>query len=55
MLDEMYTLKPAIFGTRLTSANLGARAEAEIKTRAAYLAAHPEFLRQLDGLLPHHG
>ncbi|OIQ99744.1 hypothetical protein GALL_181410 [mine drainage metagenome] len=53
MLDEMFGLKPAKFGMKLTSTNLSARADSEQKDRAAFLQAHPELLQQLENLLPH--
>lgn len=53
MLDEMFAMKPPAFGERLTSANLEVRANMERKERAAYLDRHPEFLQQLESLLPH--
>lgn len=52
MLDEMFGLKPAQLGMRMSFANISARAEVERKARMAYLAEHPEFLKQLETLLP---
>ncbi|MBK9160878.1 MAG: hypothetical protein IPM27_04855 [Nitrosomonadales bacterium] len=54
MLDEMFGLKPPQLGMRLNAGNVDARAEAERQARARYLAAHPEFLQQLQNLLPGH-
>lgn len=54
MLDEMFMLKPPAFGARLTAGNLAARADSERAARTAYLSAHPEFLPQLESLLPRH-
>lgn len=54
MLDEMFAIKPPAFGVQLTSANLVARANEERKARAAYLGRHPEFLQQLESMLPQH-
>lgn len=53
MLDEMFAIKKPVFGERLTSKNMAARVAAERKQRAAYLEEHPEFLKQLESLLPH--
>jgi len=55
MLDEMFALQPPAFGARLTADNLAARAASERAARTAYLSAHPEFLSQLESLLPQHG
>lgn len=54
MLDEMFVIKPPSLGERLTSANLKVRETMEIKERAVFLSQHPEFLKQLEGLLPQH-
>ena len=54
MLDEMFGINPPVFGIRLTPENLAERAERERAARAAYLKAHPEFLSQLESLLPKH-
>lgn len=52
MLDEMFAIKPPKFGIQLTSANLAVQADIERKARTAFLTSHPEFLQQLESLLP---
>lgn len=52
MLDEMFGLKPPQLGVKLTSSNIAARANVEQQARSEYLNAHPEFLPQLQKLLP---
>ena len=52
MLDEMFALKPSAYGMRLTSSNLAKRAETERRMRSDYIASHPDFLKQLESLLP---
>lgn len=52
MLDEMFSMKTPALGMRLTSANLADHAGRELAARAAYLGRHPEFLQQLESLLP---
>ncbi len=54
MLDDAFSVKPAVLGERLTLANLPARAERELVERRTYLEGHPEFLAQLASLLPRH-
>lgn len=54
MLDEMFAVKQPLIGLRITPTNLAARADEERKARATYIGNHPEFLQQLESLLPHH-
>ena len=54
MLDEMFDMKQPKFGVRLTSLNLKTREAKEINDRETYLREHPEFLQQLESLLPQH-
>lgn len=51
MLDEIYSRKPVTLGTRLTQENIPVRARDEQKARAAFLASHPYFQRQLEQLM----
>lgn len=55
MLNEMFAIKPPVYGVRLTPANLPGHMAAAHRQRAAYLNSHPEFLRQLESLSPVYG
>lgn len=55
MLGEMFGLEPPSLGERLTPRNIPLRAEAERTARERFLLKHPEFLKELKGLLSGNG
>lgn len=54
MLDEMFAIQPPRLGIQLTTDNIEARVQAEVRMREDYLRAHPEFQRQLQTMLSRH-
>jgi hypothetical protein len=52
MLDEMFAIKPPSYGVHLTEKVAEQQAAMEVHTRQAWLATHPEFIRQRAAFFP---